>query len=168
MEKTRLVKFFRSNKVNQNAFLKKSKLMRVNVESGEASSSAPLGPLLGQFQIPLLEFCNSFNDKSSESYFEHVDVGIRLHKFDSNFVYYIKYPSFSFFVRNFYLGYGFDLEELIFEYYVIKCSDLWFLIHIFSSIWGCSVFKASRLAFGFLKSSIIRIILFYMFIVNLF
>src|SRR5690606_33478430 len=108
------------------------KFMRAAVEAGEASSGAPLGPLLGQVQVPLLEFCNSFNNKTCDVYADPVDLGLRLSKEGSIYSYQILYPTVSFFFYQFYQKYELDLEEYIYDFYMISIVDLWFLILVIS------------------------------------
>lgn len=139
------------------SYAKDYKFMRVTVEAGEASSGAPLGPLLGQVQVPLLEFCNSFNDKTCEVYNDPVDLGIRLFKTGSNYSYQILYPTVNFFFYQFYQKYELDLEEYIYDFYVMSVVDLWFLILVMSSVRISSFGKIAKILFGYLKSSSIQI-----------
>lgn len=39
--------------------------LKVIINAGEASSAPPLGPLLGQYQINIVEFCKEFNVQTS-------------------------------------------------------------------------------------------------------
>ena len=36
-------------------------LIRLKILSSQASSKEPVGPTLGQFGIPIMDFCNKFN-----------------------------------------------------------------------------------------------------------
>lgn len=138
-------------------YVKDYKFMRVTVEAGEASSGAPLGPLLGQVQVPLLEFCNSFNDKTCEVYDDPVDLGIRLSKAGSSYSYQILYPNINFFFYQFYQKYALDLEEYIYDFYAMLVVDLWFLILMMSSVRISSFWKIAKILFGYIKSSSIQI-----------
>jgi large subunit ribosomal protein L11 len=41
-------------------------LIRLQVKAQSATSGPPLGPALGQFGVPTMEFCKRFNDASKE------------------------------------------------------------------------------------------------------
>jgi hypothetical protein len=135
-----------------------ARFFRSTVSASEASVSAPLGPALGQLQIPLSEFCNSFNEETT-IYNESTDLRIRLKKIESKYDYLILFPSLGFFFKQIYLEYGFDLELFIYNYYIVELSDLWSLVTIFSSVIFVSHNVMSKILFGFLRSSIIRQIL---------
>lgn len=135
-----------------------SKFFRAVVEVGGASASAPLGPLLGQLQVPLLEFCTSFNDCSILFYNESVDLRVQLTKVETKYRYLIKYPRVSFFLCQFYLDYNLNLDDFIYTYYGVYKYDLWYLIQVCSAIWSVSVIQSARMIFGYFHTSIIRLI----------
>lgn len=134
------------------------KFFRATVEAGEASASAPLGPLLGQLQVPLLEFCTSFNDYSAAEYYEFIDLRLQLTKKDLKYMYRIKYPAIGFVLHQFYFEYGLELEDLIYTHYGVVHADLWYLIHVYSAVWNMSLIQTSWIIFGSCYTSIIRTI----------
>jgi large subunit ribosomal protein L11 len=55
-------------------------IIRLRIKSMSATSGPPIGPVLGQYAIPISKFCSEFNEKSS-IYNEGVDVFVTLHHF---------------------------------------------------------------------------------------
>jgi len=41
------------------------KYLKILIAAGSASSNPPLGPLLGQYGISIVDFCKEFNEESS-------------------------------------------------------------------------------------------------------
>lgn len=126
------------------------------IDAGEASTAAPLGPLLGQFQIPLSEFCDSFN-ADSDLYFPDYELRVRVRKDPLDFYYEIFTPRWAFFLDSCFAQYGFDLDELNYPYRALSVEDAWFLVKLYSEINDFSYFKSARIFFGFLSSYIIYI-----------
>lgn len=135
------------------------RFFRATVESSEATVAAPLGPLLGQLQVPLIEFCNSFNEVSGQVYVESIDLRVQLTKRDTKYVYNILFPCVSFFFKQFYWGYNFDLELNVYDYYLICLEDLWYIISVFSNFGLLSPTYTSKFIFGYLHSSIVSKVL---------
>lgn len=132
------------------------KFFRVNVEVNDATAAAPLGPLLGQVQVPLLEFCNSFNTLSVDNYNESFDLRVCLTKIESKYNYVIKYPSVAFFIYQFYLMYGLEFEEMIYLYYEVAVVDFWYLLQLYAVILDLSMIQIANIFFGYFYTSIIR------------
>jgi hypothetical protein len=132
------------------------KFLRASVEAGAATASAPLGPLLGQLQIPLLEFCNTFNEYSVECYTESFDLSIRLTKVDSRYVYSIGYSFVSFFIHQLYLDYGLEIEDFIYSYYIVQTWDIWYLSQLHTSVRNIPISCTIRMIFGYFHSSTIK------------
>jgi len=137
-----------------------TKFFRATIESSAASTAAPLGPSLGQLQIPLVEFCDSFNEVSVAHYNDSVDLSVQLEKYESKYIYNIQFPTVNFLLKQLYLFYDFDLENYVYDYYSVLLEDLWFIIRIFSSVNSFEKFKSAQLVFGYLYSSIVRKIIF--------
>jgi ribosomal protein L11 len=136
--------------------VRSSKFLRASVETGEATASAPLGPLLGQLQIPLLEFCNAFNDYSMANYNELFDLTVRLRKRDSKYTYVVECPFVSFFIHQFYLEYGLDLEEQIYSHYIVGILDIWYVLQLQCSVRNLPVSWAVQMLFGYFHTSIVK------------
>jgi hypothetical protein len=136
--------------------VRSSKFLRASVETGEATASAPLGPLLGQLQIPLLEFCNAFNDYSVANYSESFDLPVRLRKVDSKYNYVMECPFVSFFIHQFYLEYGLDLEEHIYSYYIVGVLDIWYVLQLYRSVRNLPISRAVQMLFGYFHTSIVK------------
>lgn len=132
------------------------KFLRASVEAGAATASAPLGPLLGQLQIPLLEFCNTFNDYSTECYMESFDLAIRLNKVDSRYTYLIGYPFVSFFMYQLYFDYGLEIEDFVYSYYTAQVLDIWYLSQLHYSVRNVPINCIIPMIFGYFYNSAIK------------
>lgn len=150
-----MVKIFRRQRLSGIRRVQ-SKFFRVDVEVNDATAAAPLGPLLGQVQVPLVEFCNSFNALSSDNYAEFLDLRICLTKVESKYNYIIKYPSVSFFLYQFYLTYGLEFEETIYLHYEIAVIDFWYLLQLYAVILDVSIIQVAYLVFGYFYTSIVQ------------
>jgi large subunit ribosomal protein L11 len=53
--------------------MKQLRILKLEIAAGQATSGPPLGPVLGQFKIPMMEFCKDFNEKT-----KHFKPGIPL------------------------------------------------------------------------------------------
>ena len=53
--------------------MNKSRVLKLEIIAGQAVTGPPLGPVLGQFKIPMMEFCKDFNDRT-----KHFRQGILL------------------------------------------------------------------------------------------
>jgi hypothetical protein len=132
------------------------KFFRAIVEVNDASSAAPLGPLLGQLQVPLLEFCNSFNEYSLEHYNESFDSRVQLTKVDLKYNYLVKFPLVSFAIYQFYLDYGLEFDDFIYSSYEVKYIDFWYIIQLCCSLNNVSSVQMTETLFGYFYTSIIR------------
>lgn len=72
--------------------------IKLNINAMEASSKEPIGPTLGQYGIPINEFCEIFNDLT-KNYKEQTVVGARLVSYnDDSFEVTIAIPTLSSFL----------------------------------------------------------------------
>jgi large subunit ribosomal protein L11 len=69
------------------------KYFKILIAAGSASSNPPLGPLLGQYGISIVDFCKEFNE---ESYFIEKDtiIPIKVY-FGNNKNFYIEFQTLS-------------------------------------------------------------------------
>jgi ribosomal protein L11 len=118
--------------------------IKIIVPAGEAKSGPPLGPILGQHQINLMEFCKEFN-KLTSSYKPGIPLAVKVIKSrDNKFKMKISQPSLSFFVSQLQLKYK-DLKS-------IPYSIFFDVIRSVSLSLNNDFKKDSKLLFGFLNS----------------
>lgn len=73
---------FVEDEINDNTVVH---ILRMRIKSMSATSGPPIGPVLGQYAIPISKFCTEFNDRSS-IYNEGVDVFVTLyHYYDGTY-----------------------------------------------------------------------------------
>lgn len=61
-----------------------------------ASSSPPLGPALGQYQLPILDFCDAFNSASLELFEEELELRVMAWRLSSaGFCFVMRPPPLS-------------------------------------------------------------------------
>ena len=68
--------------------------VKLQVPAGQASPSPPVGPALGQHGLPLMDFCNAFNDATKELQGMLTPVIITVYK-DRSFTFETKSPPAS-------------------------------------------------------------------------
>lgn len=54
-------------------------IVRLRIKSGSATSGPPIGPVLGQYAIPISKFCTEFNERTSELFKSGVEVFVTLY-----------------------------------------------------------------------------------------
>jgi len=71
----------------------------LNVPANQASAKAPLGPTLGQYGIPIADFCKKFNELSS-SYKDGTLLKVHATLFDDgDYTLELQIPDLSFFIK---------------------------------------------------------------------
>lgn len=55
-------------------------VVKVNLKAGEASPAAPLGPILGQHGVTIMEFVKAYNDKTADKKGEVVPAVITIYE----------------------------------------------------------------------------------------
>lgn len=55
-------------------------VVKVNLKGGEASPAPPLGPILGQHGVNIMEFVKEYNDKTSDKKGEVVPAVITIYE----------------------------------------------------------------------------------------
>jgi ribosomal protein L11 len=86
--------------------------VQLNVVSEQASSKEPIGPTLGQYGVPIIDFCNLFN-QSSNIY--EKNIPLRAHVLiysDKTFELDIKIPTIYYFLKSSLLMEETDLFKL--------------------------------------------------------
>lgn len=82
-------------------------LVKLNINSMEASSKEPIGPTLGQYGLPINDFCNLFNN-SSTIYEEQVPLRAHIYIYtDKTFELTINIPTLYYFLKS-----SLSLEEI--------------------------------------------------------
>lgn len=123
-------------------------LLNIRIFSEEASSAAPLGPMLGQYFLPIAEFTATFND-NCELFGEGVELPtLVLKTLDEPFpfYFYVRRPSLTFTLYSLFdHGSQPNLLPLNVAYDLVR------LISIYDT--DGDVRYASRMVFGFLKST---------------
>lgn len=75
------------------------RIVNLKIYSTKASSGAPLGPILGQFKIPMSDFCKDFNDKSS-IFSSDILLPVSIYLLEDNSYFYkIHLPTLTFFFQ---------------------------------------------------------------------
>lgn len=64
-------------------------IVKVNLKAGEATPAAPLGPILGQHGVAIMEFVKSYNDKTSDKKGEIIPAVITIYQ-DRSFTFVTK------------------------------------------------------------------------------
>jgi len=65
--------------------------IKLNIQAGKANPAPPVGPALGQAGIPIMDFCNEFNEKTKELGDTIAPVVITVYE-DKSFTFIIKTP----------------------------------------------------------------------------
>ena len=66
-------------------------ILKLQIPAGGANPSPPVGPALGQHGINIMDFCNSFNDKTKENMGTIIPVQITVYE-DRSFTFVTKSP----------------------------------------------------------------------------
>ena len=70
-------------------------IIRLRIRSMSATSGPPIGPVLGQYAIPISKFCSEFNERT-KVYNEGVDVFVTLYHFaDGDYMFELSTPVSS-------------------------------------------------------------------------
>jgi len=114
-------------------------------------SASVINPFLGQYQISINEFFDSYN-KFVVSYNENLELIIKIKKVDNWFEFKVFSPKITFFVNSRLIHYGFNLNEIVYSVKFFPVEDLYFLVNYFSNKYFFSIFKSSKVVFGYFKS----------------
>lgn len=126
--------------------------VRFLVPAQNATISPPIGPILGQFGINIMDFCKQFNDRSR--YIEQdvlVFVDLILFK-NKSFVFAIRTPPLSFLINE----ESFDIEETSVPVF-INLSSLYKILKIKRIDIPISELSLMRSFFGTMRAMHVRV-----------
>ncbi len=107
-------------------------MLRLLVKSQSASSGPPLGPALGQFGVPTMDFCKRFNEQSRE-FEKGVLLNTVVHvRFDRTYDLLLKGPPISYLIKRAleiekglsYSGYSSPVNILATNYMLYELFDI--------------------------------------------
>jgi large subunit ribosomal protein L11 len=75
-----------------------STFIKLQVVGGKANPAPPIGPVLGQHGVNIMEFCKQFNARTQKQQGEVVPVVITVFK-DRSFTFELKTPPVSFLIK---------------------------------------------------------------------
>jgi large subunit ribosomal protein L11 len=88
-----------------------SVLIKLNIFAMEASSKEPIGPTLGQYGVPINDFCEIFNNLTN-NFKEQTLISTRVILFsDYSFEVSIRIPSIYFFLKKSLIFFNFNFAE---------------------------------------------------------
>jgi large subunit ribosomal protein L11 len=75
-----------------------STFIKLQVQGGKANPAPPIGPVLGQHGVNIMEFCKQFNARTQKQMGEVVPVVITVYK-DRSFTFELKTPPVSYLIK---------------------------------------------------------------------
>lgn len=72
--------------------------VKLQIPGGQANPAPPIGPVLGQHGVNIMEFCKQFNAKTQKSPGEVIPVIISIYK-DRSFTFELKTPPVSYLLK---------------------------------------------------------------------
>lgn len=73
-------------------------LIKLQIEAGKANPAPPIGPVLGQHGVNIMDFCKQFNAASQKDAGKVIPVEISVYK-DRSFTFIMKTPPASFLIK---------------------------------------------------------------------
>jgi len=73
-------------------------VIKLQIPAGQANPAPPIGPVLGQHGVNIMEFCKQFNAKTQKQAGEVTPVIITIYK-DRSFSFELKTPPVSFLIK---------------------------------------------------------------------
>jgi len=73
-------------------------ILKLNIEAGKANPAPPIGPMLGQHGIPIMDFCKQYNDKTKDKMGEVVPAVITVYE-DRSFTFVLKKAPVSEYIK---------------------------------------------------------------------
>jgi ribosomal protein L11 len=124
--------------------------IKIFIDAGEARGGPPLGPVLGQYQVDINNFCKEFNDKTN-NLIKGVPVPVVIKRYDNKtYKLVVKKPTVNFM-----------LKQLLNEQKNLDVCKVYDLLKILISINKVSVDimpRLSKILFGIISSMNIKII----------
>lgn len=75
-----------------------SSMVKLQIPGGKANPAPPIGPVLGQHGVNIMEFCKQFNAKTQKQIDEVIPVVITIFK-DRTFTFELKTPPVSYLIK---------------------------------------------------------------------
>lgn len=118
--------FFTFTNTNQNSKKKLKNIIRLMVPAKGATMSPPIGPVLGQYGINIMEFCKQFNEKTKD-FHEGILLTVLIYQFaDKTFNFVIKNFVNSFIIKEL-LPLVSETDTRFNKLNVLNIKDLYFL-----------------------------------------
>lgn len=73
-------------------------LVKLQIKAGQANPAPPIGPVLGQHGVNIMEFCKQFNARTQKNMGEVTPVVLTIYK-DRSFTFEIKTPPVSYLIK---------------------------------------------------------------------
>lgn len=74
-------------------------IIKLNIPAGRANATPPIGPILGQYKLNLIEFCKDFNEQTI-LFNDSIILPVKLYvQNDGEFEYIIKKPNTNFLLK---------------------------------------------------------------------
>ena len=73
-------------------------IVKLQIEGGKANPAPPIGPVLGQHGVNIMEFCKQFNAKTQKQMGEVIPVILTVFK-DRTFTFELKTPPVSYLIK---------------------------------------------------------------------
>jgi large subunit ribosomal protein L11 len=73
-------------------------LVKLQIKAGQANPAPPIGPVLGQHGVNIMEFCKQFNARTQKNIGEVTPVVLTIYK-DRSFTFEIKTPPVSYLLK---------------------------------------------------------------------
>ena len=75
-----------------------SALVKLQIKAGQANPAPPIGPVLGQHGVNIMEFCKQFNARTQKTMGEVTPVVLTVYK-DRSFTFEVKTPPVSYLLK---------------------------------------------------------------------
>lgn len=69
-------------------------IIKLNLEAGKANPAPPIGPILGQHGVAIMDFCKAYNEKTKERMGEVIPALVTIYE-DRSFDFILKKPPVS-------------------------------------------------------------------------
>lgn len=64
-------------------------ILKLNLEAGKANPAPPIGPMLGQHGVAIMDFCKQYNDKTKDKMGEIIPAMVTIYE-DRSFIFTLK------------------------------------------------------------------------------